>query len=316
MIPLKRLFLVAGFDGSDLEQQVAQLQSRFPDGTVRFLARPYPVRPDKQKDYLEALVRAANERIFGPGTVANFCRRQDQPCALDADPKQKARGCDRSADRPAACARARPQMIVVLCADRLFKDVFDLLGRAVLILREPGPQLPSTDDLKARIDAFEPAVAAVATAMSNRGRTVFAPLLPDRNFQRLGQHPVAQELQADPANVATILDRYHRALYRQDFVNAEKPKRRGAYMLDDRTAFQDDRLHTTTQIIGPKSRANGFHLLNAYHTYGFKVDPGFHFDVMNVDGGKIGRDLVDVLKDRSAGRAETHLNATPCDRLV
>lgn len=34
-------------------------------------------------------------------------------------------------------------------------------------------------------------------------------------------------------------------------------------MFDTDTALQEDHLHKTVQQIGPDSRANGFHLLNA-----------------------------------------------------
>ena len=87
-------------------------------------------------------------------------------------------------------------------------------------------------------------------------------------------------------------------------------------MMDEETAFQEDHLHRTVQIIGANSRRDGFHLLNAYHIYGVKTDPGFHFDVMNEAGAPIRRAFTDVLNGAAAGRTETHLNITPCDRLV
>ena len=109
---------------------------------------------------------------------------------------------------------------------------------------------------------------------------------------------------------------YHKTLYRGDFVNPVKPGIKGAYLLDAQTAFQQDHLHKTLRIIGPNSGRDGFHLLNAYHVYGVKTDPGFHFDVMNEADDAIGRTFTDVLTGRTAGRTEKHLNITPCDRLV
>jgi hypothetical protein len=317
MIPLKRLILVAGFEGGDVESQITSLQRRFESGSVRFLARRFPADPVKRVGYLRELVRAANEMIFGPDGATNFCRRLDQPCAIEArEAKLKGKTCDHRQLKVTACARGRPQLIVVLCADHLFEEVFGRLGRAALILRLERPQLPSVDELKKLIDAFEPIAAQVVLTVANRDKSLYAPLVPDRNFQRLGHHPIAAAIQAAPDQIATIFAKYHNELYRSDFKNPVKPQIRGAYMLDDETAFQEDRLHNTTQIIGDESRNDGFHLLNAYHVYGVKVDPGFHFDVMSVGGGAIGQVLTDVLTGNSASAAEEHLNATPCDRLV
>ena len=215
-----------------------------------------------------------------------------------------------------ACARLRPQLVVVICADQLFDQVFVKLGRGTLILRIAGPNLPPLDALKIAIDDFETIASSVVFAVSNRKKSQYAPLLPYKNFQLLGSHPVAADIQADPANTAAIFARYHGHLYRGDFVNPEKPGIRGAYMLDPTTAFQEDHLHRNVQTIGMDSRTDVFHLINAYHIYGVKTDPGFHFDVMNVGGGAIGHILTDVLTGRTGGGAERHLNATPCGRLL
>lgn len=315
MIPLKRLYLVAGFDDPDAERQAAELQRQYEGGEVRFVARAYPVKPHKRAIYLRGLVGAANDVIFGPGDATNFCRRQDQPCALEAG-KRSRRTCDLARPGETACARARPQLVVTVCADQVFDEVFERLGRATLILRVPGPRLPPRDELEALIDAFEPVAAAVELAISNRAKALYAPLVPDRNFQRLGGHGIARDAQADLPRFAEIMAGYHAALYRGDFANPVKPKIRGAYLLDADTAFQEDHLHRAVQTIGVESRRDGFHLLNAYHLYGVKTDPGFHFDVMNVDGGAIGHMLTDILTGKTDGGAETHLNATPCDRLL
>jgi len=87
-------------------------------------------------------------------------------------------------------------------------------------------------------------------------------------------------------------------------------------MLDNETAFQEDRLHSIVQTIGTESRTDGFHLINAFHAYGVKIDPGFHFDVMNEGGGAIGHVLSDVLSHKMSEKSDTHLNATPCGRLL
>lgn len=317
MIPLKRLYLVAGFDDFDVERKASDLQRRFESGSVRFLARAYPVRPNKRAIYLKGLVKSANDLIFGPSGATNFCRRLDQPCAFAASKgKATRKTCDRGKAEDTACARARPQLLIVICADQLFSEVFDRLGRGTLILRAPGPTLPPLDALKNQLDAFEPIATQVLATITRRSKSRYAPLVPYRNFQRLGGHPIAADAQADLAQFADILERYHGQLYHGDFRNPVKPGIRGAYMLDTDTAFQEDHLHRTLQTIGPDSREDGFHLLNAHHVYGVKSDPGFHFDVMNVRGGGIGHTLKDVVTGAAKGGTDTHLNATPCDRLV
>lgn len=313
MIPLKRLYIVAGYDDHDVERQASELQRRYEAGTVRFLARAYPVKADKRSSYLKGLIKSANDLIFGAGAATNFCRRLDQPCALEAGKgKATRKTCERAGAVETACARARPQLVVVICADRLFDEVFGRLGRATLILRMPGPTLPPLDEIKALIDAFEPIADDVLGTVTRRSKSLYAPLVPYRNFQRLGGHLIAADAQADLTHFASILARYHAKLYHADFRNPKRPGIRGAYMLDADTAFQEDHLHRTSQTIGIESRLDGFHLLNAYHVYGVRSDPGFHFDVMNVEGGGISHMLTGV----SDGGTETHLNATPCDRLV
>ncbi|MFC3442908.1 hypothetical protein ACFOKF_17175 [Sphingobium rhizovicinum] len=314
---MKRLYVIVGFDDADVERQASDLQRQYEAGTVRFLARAYPARADKRATYLKSLVQSANDLIFGSTTATNFCRKQDQPCAVEAgNGGGGKKRCERATGIETGCARQRPQLVVIICADQLFDDVFDRLGRGALILRIAGPKLPQAAALKAAIDAFEPIASQVVLTISNRAKALYAPLMPDRNFQRLGGHGIARDAQADPSRFAAILQEYHAALYRGDFANPKKRQIRGAYMLDSETAFQQDRLHNTVQIIGPESRQDGFHLLNAYHIYGVKTDPGLHFDVMNADGGAINHTLDDVLTGKQGGGAEKHLNATPCDRLL
>jgi len=317
MVPIKRLYVVAGFEGADHESTVAAVQRMFPGNDRRFLTRLYPSRPDRQTGYLPALVQRAVALVFGNQGATNFCRKQDQPCVLDdLRGRERNRTCERVKGEPVACARARPQMIIVICAERLFAEVFERLGRAVLIMRIAGPVLPDAAALKAAIDAFEPVATHVNEVVSQRAKSNYAPLVPDHNFQRIGANPIAADVQANPAQFGAIMRRHHQALYRGSFTNPKKSGVRGAYMMDEETAFQEDHLHRTVQIIGANSRRDGFHLLNAYHIYGVKTDPGFHFDVMNEAGAPIRRAFTDVLNGAAAGRTETHLNITPCDRLV
>ena len=317
MVPLKRLYLLCGFDDPDVERQASQLQQSYQAGSVRILGRTYPVKAEKHAAYLRGIVHAANDVIFGEGCATNFCRKLDQPCSLEAGKGKRSRAtCELAKTGASACARLRPQIVVLVCADQLFDEAFGHLGRGVLFLRLDGPKLPAAADLKAAIDGFEPIVEGVMAAVTRRAKSVYAPLVPDLNFQRLGGHAIAEAIQAEPARIAEILADYHQALYRGDFANPKKPSVTGAYMLDADTGFQQDHLHKTVQTIGQASRRDGFHLLNAYHVYGVKSDPGFHFDVMNVNGRQIGHILQDVLSGKSSVRVDTHLNATPCDRLV
>lgn len=317
MITIKRLYLIAGFEGADHERTVTALRRLYVGGDRQFISRLYPNQPGKQATYLHALVQDAVKFIFGSEGASNFCRRQDQPCALDPDGyRHQVRTCEVAKDEPVACARARPQVIIVLCADRLFDEVFERLGRATLILRLTEPVLPDANAVKALIDTFEPTATSVNDVVSQRGRSFLAPLVPFQNFQKGGSYEIARDAQADLASFRKIMTEYHATLYHGSFVNPVKRGIRGAYMFDGATAFQQDHLHKSVQIIGAESRRDGFHLLNAYHVYGVKTDPGFHFDVMNEEGGALGRSFTDVLYGRSSALMETHLNITPCDRLV
>lgn len=317
MTPLKRLYLVAGFEDHDVERHAAEVQRQYEDGTVRLIARPYPNRIDKRATYLRELVNSANDVVFGSADATNFCRRQDQPCALQSvNGKRGSKTCERVASGATACARSRPQLVIVICADQLYPQVFEKLGRGTLLLRMAGPALPCRTVLRAAIDAFEPAALAVVAAITNRRKSLLAPLVPHRNFQSLGRHPIAEAVQSRPAEFESVMAGYHLALYRGNFINPKKSSVRGAYMLDAETAFQEDHLHTAVQAIGAASRTDAFHLMNAYHVYGVKSDPGFHFDVMNRQGGPIVHVFHDALTGHSDGGKTTHLNATPCGRLL
>lgn len=317
MIPMKRLYLVAGFNGPTLEATLNKVRKSYPRGDHRFLARAYPAKPDKRAAHLRGLVEDAIDLIFGKTGASNFCRQQDQPCALDQQKgKQRSKTCRASKEGETACARTRPELIIIICSDLVHAEVLEKLGRGTLILRVPGPELPDSDALKEIIDAFEPAAAGVYETLRTRSKSLYAPLIPDRNFQRLTGQSIAADAQADPANFKATMERFHAALYEGGFRNPRKSGIRGAYMFDADTAFQEDHLHKTVQHIGPDSRVDGFHLLNAFHVYGAKTDPGFHFDIMNSEGGAIGHVFSDVLSGEPTKAADTHVNATPCDRIV
>jgi hypothetical protein len=317
IIPLKRLYLVAGFEGQDLGARVTGLQRHFEGGDHKFLARVYPSNADKRGDYLRKLVKDANNLIFGSGGATNFCRKQNQLCAVAHKAgKSDTKMCERKHVAQTACGRARPQLIIVLCAARIYDEVFERLGRATLMLRFEAEQLPDDETVLARLAAFEPIALEVIQAINNRAKTLYAPLIPLRNFQEPAPAPIAAEVQDDPSKFSDIMAAHHKRLYDGAFQNPEKKKIRGAYMLDTETAFQQDHLHKTVQIIGPQSREDGFHLLNAYHIYGVRSDPGFHFDVMNARGKAIGHVFEDVLTGIATDASERHLNITPCDRRV
>ena len=70
--PLKRLYFVTGFDDADVERLAAELQRKYMDGSVRFLARHNPVRAEKRATYLKELVQSANDLIFGQCLTLKF----------------------------------------------------------------------------------------------------------------------------------------------------------------------------------------------------------------------------------------------------
>lgn len=317
MIPIKRLYLVAGFTSPTLDATLNTVQKSYPRGDRRFIARAYPAKPEKRALHLRAVVEDAINFIFGKEGATNFCRQQDQPCAFDQQKgKQRSKTCLAGKEGQTACARSRPELIIIICSDLVHDEVLKKLGRAALILRVPGPELPDNVALKTIIDAFEPAAAEVYETLRTRSKSLYAPLIPDRNFQRLTGKSIAADAQANPADFKATMLRYHDDLYDGRFRNPCKSKIRGAYMFDAEIAFQEDHLHKTVQHIGPKSRADGFHLLNAFHVYGAKTDPGFHFDVMKSKGGAIGHVFYDVLSGDPTKAADAHVDATPCDRIV
>ena len=314
---LRRLYLLAGFDDRDVERRASTLQESYEEGGVRAVARPYPVKQGLQQGHLRGVVRDANDVIFGRDGATNFCRRLDQRCTRQpAGEGPRGKACEPHPAGPTACARARPQMVVTVCAERIEAEVIEALGRATLILRLPGPALPPDDLLRSALDGFEPIVEAVLLASSNRPKSLYAALVPDRNFQRLGGHPVARDVQADPSHFENILRTHHDALYRSDFKNPEKRKLWGAicWMRTPRSKptactgrfRRSGRLAATMPSIfsTPTTRSVP------------KADPGLHFDVMNKDGNGISHVLQDVLTGRIDGGTTRHLNATPCDRLL
>ena len=186
MVPIKRLYLVAGFEVADHERTIASVQRMYGGNNRRFVTRVYPSRADKRADHLRALIQDAVTLIFGSNGATNSCRRQDQPCALDEHRgREKIKTCEIGKAQLAACARARPQLLVIICADRVFDEVFDKLGRAALILRVEGPALPDAVALKAIVDGFEPIATHVNDVVSQRAKSLYAPLVPDRNFSGL-----------------------------------------------------------------------------------------------------------------------------------
>ncbi|HEX7852518.1 MAG TPA: hypothetical protein VF523_10010 [Burkholderiales bacterium] len=316
LIPLKRLFLVAGFEGQDLEARIHSLQQGFEGGDHKFVVRVYPTNATKRTAYLQKLVQDANKLIFGEGGATNFCRKQDQLCALAHDSaKGNVKHCERKHMAVTACGRTRPQLVIILCASRIFDEAFKRLGRATLIVRFDSDEFPASEAVLETIAAFEPTVQKVITAVNNRSKTLYAPLMPFRNFQEPAEARIAAEVQANPAAFDDIMQSHHQRLYDGGFKN---PKRniRGAYMFDGQTAFQQDHLHKTVQVIGQDSRTDGFHLLNAYHLYGVRTDPSFHFDVMNAEGKAINHVFEDVLTGTKTDARDRHLNITPCDRRV
>jgi hypothetical protein len=316
LIPIKRLFLVAGFGGQDLDARVSALQRRFEGGDRKFIWRVYPMNAEKRENYLRNLVYAANKVIFGKDGAVNFCRKQDQLCAISQGKGDvNGKKCERKYLPLIACGRARPQLIVILCADRIYDEAFQRIGRAALLIRFEGDQFPDDDTVLAKIEEMEPIARQVINSITNRPKSHYAPLIPFVNFQKLAVEPIACDVQRRPEAFAEIMQGYHYKLYDGSFKNPKKNVR-GAYMLDADTAFQQDHLHKTVQVIGKESHEDGFHLLNAYHLYGVGIDPGFHFDVMNINGNAINHVFEDVLTGEESNANDQHVNITPCDRRL
>jgi hypothetical protein len=317
MIPLKRLCLVAGFDGQDFDARISSLQKHYQAGDRKFVGRLYPGNAEKRASYLKNLVQAANKIIFGDDGAFNFCRKQDQLCAIaHTTGRNNQKRCDRKHQQFVACGRARPKLVVVLCASRIYEEVFFRLGRGALLIRLENERLPDEADVIDLLEKFEPSAQDVVNEINNRVKSLYAPLIPLMNFQNPTGMSIAKDVQENPGSFASIMLKYHKILYNGAFRNPVKKNVAGAYMFDADIAFQQDPLHNTTQTIGKRSHSDGFHLLNAYHVYGVPTDPGFHFDVMNVKGKPISQVFEDILTGAKSDPGDSHINITPCDRQI
>jgi uncharacterized protein YdaU (DUF1376 family) len=150
--------------------------------------------------------------------------------------------------------------------------------------------------------------------LANLPQNVLAPRLPKENFQELFSILIAKKAQSSLEKFAAVMIEFHEQLYSPNFQNPKK-KIKGAYMPTADIGFQRDRLHDVARL-EIESRDNIFHLINAHHVYGLAIEVGFHFDVMAKDGGGLKEVFQDIVTRKTSSALDTHVNITPCDRLL
>jgi hypothetical protein len=305
------LAVLLGF-GWPWERAAQSLRDQVGADLIEFLGRDRPLRWDERKfDYRNQVTRSLVSRLFGDAGATGFCGA-DGACATNGDRWSKA-NCKKSITEVSACTRRRPHMLLFVCHPNSFDLFFEKFARTALFVRAPED---ATVECVGRILTSRlPDIKKIRDYLANLPNKNYAPRIPFLNFQVLGDHQVAADAQADLTTFCDVMTAYHEKLYSPDFQNQRKKFMRGAYLLDEQIGFQKDMLHSSAQL-GAESRQDGYHLLNAFHMYGFPVTPGFHFDVSAVDGKGIGRVFTDVLDGHQSSVASTHVNVSPDDRLL
>ena len=305
------LFVIAGY-ANDTERMASELNRRYADRNIRFLARDYPSRADKQASYVLELFRSVVNEVFGREGAANFCRDLERPCILSdgGDRRSKERFCA-NRGQLIACARARPKMLVALAAPWIAERVFEALPRSILIHQGPVAP-PSADELATVVERLLPSLAVIRSFLLNLPLNKSAAKLPVRNFQHLNGTALARDVFQDPDRLTDHVEHWQGVLYDGSRQNPRKPIR-GGYLLEGETILQRDRMHDAAQL-GQQSREHVFHLLSAYHDFGVATVPGLHFDVFRLSASALDRSFCDQLTKAETDRNATHVNITPSDR--
>jgi len=280
----------------------------FNSDAADFIGRSYPERPDKRVQHAAELAGDIASYVFGKGATG-FCRQTDQPCARNSGKGQ--RRCNMAAGA-LACYRERPRMIVVISHARIWRDLFDRLGRACLIITEPGSEKIDVAAIASQVrKAWQP-IEDIADYLYNLPLDRLTPWLPMANFQKLSGNKIAEDAQKDLTAFRNTMDDYHRKLYDASYMNPRKKYMKGAYKLDKRVGFQRDLLHDFAQV--PASDAT--HLINAHHFYGAAFPIGHHFDVTAEGGKSLNRVFQDFVTGKASSRTSEKEDITPCDRVL
>jgi hypothetical protein len=205
-------------------------------------------------------------------------------------------------------------MLVFVCPEEFYQFLFRAFGRAALFVRLPSATA-SAAEIGAQIERNLPAVRRIKEYLANLSNTNFAPRVPMLNYQSRVPTEIALSAQADLSLFCEVMNAFHRQLYDSSFINPAKKYMRGAYMLNAEVGFQRDRLHHSAKL-GKDSREHAYHLINAFHMYGFAVRPGWHFDVVREDGRALRVQFQDCVTGKRSAASATHVNVSPCDRVL
>lgn len=315
MQAVRYYFMFAGFTNpsGDINSFLAELQKRF-GSTFEFDGRILPINIIKQQEYTTQIGMKILERVFGKRGATSFCRNSNLPCANE-EIQGSRKLCRIEYGGQTACARMRPKLIIIICNDIVWSRLFDHLGRGVAMIKYASDALPSVTKMARKIEEAVPTLDQLFDRINNLPQNELAARMPYYNFQQISGNPIAMDVQSDLSKFEQTMKHYHSKLHDGGFQNPVKKYMRGGYRLDDRIAFQRDRLHSNATI-GTSSRDHIFHLINAYHLYGVAVDPGYHFDVVAADGKQVGSKFRDVVTKKPSSSTSTHLNITPCDRII
>ena len=292
----------------------ARLRGHFRAHEVEFFGRDRPTSswPTRMYEYRDSLTADLVSHVFGSSGQFGFCSKGGS-CAV-ADGRWRRASCRRDPKENVACSRTRPDMLIFLCETAFYDVLFERYGRAALFMRLEN-SVDQADKIAELLRENMPLVRQIKTYLANLPLNNCAPRMPFDNFQIKGGQPIARDAQNNLKDFCNTMDTYHGVLHNPEFRNKRKPLMRGAYMFDSNIGFQRDRLHSTAYL-GSESRADGYHLLNAYHMYGYAISPGLHFDVSKHGGGEVRYSFQDALTRKRTGPKATHLNVTPDDRVI
>lgn len=309
----KFLFFFAGYE-SDCDRSLSALRKKAATSQgiedIAFEARK-KVRWQDTLKYWPNVAKSIVELAFGKGSARGFCRA-DVQCAEDGEIR-RGRKCSRPRDQSLACRKSQPSAIVLFVPKNEFTRAISFFGASVMIV--PFDEIHDGEMLLEITLIMYKRMKAIKNVVSNLPLEQKFIFLPYFNF--FGglwpeTYPSLWDWTSDFQKETELI---HSSLYDSNFQNPVKKQVRGGYLLADKIFFQRDRLHDSAKL-GADSRSHGFHLLMAHFRFGVAVQPGFHFDVMRFDGRPIQRQFSDILTGTCSNANETHINISPCDRLL
>jgi hypothetical protein len=261
--------------------------------------------------YLESVGRIVRKEIFGSDELSNLCKA-DGRCR-DETIAHSARLCGRSKHQTLACRKAAPDFIAIISSKNFYDACSEFFGLSLFLRKIDRSYFVESETLSQiyNILSFD---RDFVYFMRNIPRNNMSPLLPVLNYYSEMMPEISCEIFNETTDISEYFKTIHLEFYDGAFKNPVKPEIRGAYMFTDNIFFQRDRLHDNAFFAPGRSRDN--ELIWAHYRLGVSFVPGFHFDVMQASGKKIGRTFMDKPTQARSDPESTHLNVTPCDRIL